>query len=63
MENGEYHAVVRGRTRLDNIKPRSEWTWGDIFQGNCMPIKYTIENNQIKEVDDEEIYKIYYQER
>ena len=63
MENGEYHAVVRGRTRLDNIKPRSEWTWGDIFQGNCMPIKYTIENNQIKEIDDEEIYKIYYQER
>ena len=55
--------LFRGRTRLDNIKPRSEWTWGDIFQGNCIPIKYTIENNQIKEIDDEEIYKIYYQER
>lgn len=27
-----YHPVVRGRTKYDEIKPRSEWEWGDIFK-------------------------------
>lgn len=40
MENGEYHPVVRGMTRLDAIKPRSEWKWGDIFQDAAQIIKY-----------------------
>lgn len=30
--DGEYKPVIRGRTRLDRIKPREEWSWGDIFQ-------------------------------
>lgn len=31
-EDGEYKPVIRGRTRLDKIKPREEWSWGDIYQ-------------------------------
>ena len=27
-----YHPVVRGRTRYDEAKPRSEWEWGDIYK-------------------------------
>lgn len=32
IEDGKYTPVVRGRTKLDQIKPRSQWQWGDIFK-------------------------------
>lgn len=32
IEDGVYTPVIRGRTRLDKIKPREEWEWGDIYQ-------------------------------
>lgn len=32
IEDGIYHPVVRGYTKLDRIKDRSNWQWGDIFQ-------------------------------
>ena len=32
IEDGKYYPVVRGRTRLDRVKPRTEWSWGDIYQ-------------------------------
>lgn len=32
MENGEYHPVLRGYTKLDKVKPRYQWQWGDIYQ-------------------------------
>lgn len=31
IEDGKYTPVVRGSTRLDKVKPRSEWEWGDIY--------------------------------
>lgn len=31
IEDGSYYPVVRGRTKLDNVMPRTEWEWGDIF--------------------------------
>lgn len=31
IENGVYHPVLRGRTKLDSVKPRTEWEWGDIY--------------------------------
>ena len=40
IENGEYHPVVRGQTKLDTIKPREEWAWGDIYQINAFPLIY-----------------------
>ena len=30
-EDGNYHPVIRGLTRLDKIKNREDWEWGDIF--------------------------------
>ena len=36
MENGKYTPVVRGFTRLDKIKPRTEWEWGDIYKTPIM---------------------------
>lgn len=32
IENGVYHPVLRGYTKLDKVKHRSLWTWGDIYQ-------------------------------
>ncbi len=37
-EKWNYHPVVRGQTKLDLIKPRSEWGWGDIYQENAQNI-------------------------
>ena len=31
IENGKYKPVVRGKTKLEQIKPRDKWEWGDIF--------------------------------
>lgn len=42
IENGKYHPVVRGRTNLDNIKPRSAWEWGDIYDKDAEPLIYTL---------------------
>lgn len=35
IEGGKYTPVVRGQTRLDRIKPRDQWKWGDIYQEEC----------------------------
>lgn len=40
-ENDNYTPKVRGRTRRDYITPRSQWKWGDIYQKDCEPIKYS----------------------
>lgn len=48
----KYHAVVRGRTTYERIKPRSEWTWGDIYQTGNKVIRYDFDfktNRVIKE--------------
>ena len=47
IENGIYYPVIRGKTRLDNLKPRFAWQWGDIYQQDAEQIqKYrvTLEN-------------------
>lgn len=50
LEDGKCHPVVRGYTKLDEIKPRDEWEWGDIFKIEAAP--------KIFEWDDEEGIKI-----
>lgn len=41
IENGEYHAVVRGSTTLDGIEPdRSKWQWGDIYKTGLRLFKF-----------------------
>ena len=46
IENGKYTPVVRGSTKLDAFKPRSEWQWGDIFQEEAQVIQYYWDNEQ-----------------
>lgn len=41
IENGKYTPVQRGLTKLDSIKPRNEWQWGDIFLEEGKEITYT----------------------
>lgn len=31
VEDGKYHPVVRGQTRLERVKPKDKWEWGDIY--------------------------------
>lgn len=40
IENGKYYPVVRGQTRLDMIKSRDQWVWGDIYQDIAIPLTY-----------------------
>lgn len=47
VEKGVYKPVVRGSTRLDAIKPRSEWQWGDIFQDTAKVITYKLDGDCI----------------
>lgn len=43
FENEEegYHPVFRGESSLEKTKPRSDWVWGDIFQGECIEFSFT----------------------
>lgn len=44
IENGTYHPVIRGRTRLDAVKPRTQWEWGDIYvQSEIIKYRFTYE--------------------
>lgn len=40
IEDGNYFPVVRGRTNLDLIKPRTEWEWGDIYRREAQVIEF-----------------------
>lgn len=39
---GKYHPVIRGRTLYDEVKPRSEWKWGDIYRDDTLPRQFEI---------------------
>lgn len=43
IENGVYSPKVRGFTNLDKIKPRSEWTWGDIYNYEAVRMVFTFD--------------------
>lgn len=40
IEDGTYHAVVRGRTNYDLVESREHWQWGDIYRHGLTLIKY-----------------------
>ena len=47
IEDGEYSVVARGQFELDRIKPREEWSWGDIYYtGKC--IRFSYDDNEEK---------------
>lgn len=50
IENDEYYPVVRGYTKLDRIKPRAEWSWGDIYSNEAGVIQYVFDDDGIHEV-------------
>lgn len=40
IEDGKYYPVLRGYTKLDKVKPRNEWKWGDIFHTDAVVIEF-----------------------
>lgn len=44
IEDGEYHPVIRGKTKLDKALPRSSWKWGDIYKRECSCVKYVFKS-------------------
>ena len=49
IENGLYHPVVRGYTKLDRIKARDCWVWGDIYQAELITFYINKDGVQYKE--------------
>lgn len=53
IEDGKYKPVVRGRTKLEETKPRDQWQWGDIFHNDAALIKmYRLEDDSLTEYYD-----------
>lgn len=40
IEDGVYYPVIRGRTNLDLIKPRTDWEWGDIYKKEARVVQF-----------------------
>ena len=57
IEDGKYYPVIRGRTKLDSIKPREEWEWGDIFNEDASKIKkYSVSLEEgVREIYEKEL--------
>lgn len=53
IEDGIYTPVVRGRTNLDDLKPRKEWEWGDIYKAIPHVFYNSTEEYGIIEIGDE----------
>ena len=41
------HTVMSGRTKLDRIKDRDKWEWGDIYHKDIKVIAYKLEGNRV----------------
>ena len=54
MEDGVYTPVVRGRTNLDDLKPRKDWEWGDIYKAIPHIYYNSTEEYGIIEIGDEQ---------
>lgn len=48
IENGVYYPVIRGSTKLDDIKPRNEWQWGDIYKEGIILYEFDEKEGFIK---------------
>lgn len=59
IENGVYTAKVRGRTKLETIKPREAWQWGDIYNKDCVAIKWLFDEEKgVYQYEEEKEKKI-----
>lgn len=52
-EAGKYRAVVRGYTSLDQLKPREEWKWGDIYHSAPFQYRFDEERGVYMTYDDD----------
>lgn len=52
IEDGVYYPVIRGYTKLDNVKSRKEWEWGDIYKLDATVIMFYWQKE--KGITDEE---------
>lgn len=50
IEDDKYYPVVRGKTKLDKIKDRSQWQFGDIYQAQV--IKYANSKTEYGIIDE-----------
>lgn len=46
IENKIYYPVLRGYTNLDEIKPRQNWEWGDIYQESAIVKKFAFDEEK-----------------
>lgn len=46
IENEEYFPVLRGYTKLDEVKPRDRWEWGDIYLENAVVKQYEFDEKE-----------------
>ena len=53
-DKGKYHPVIRGYTSLDQLKPRNEWKWGDIYHTAPFKYKFTEDKGVFKTYEDEQ---------
>ena len=53
--DGTYTPVVRGKTKLDQIKPREEWEWGDIYNYGKIAVFYIRDDHLIEKDEVEEV--------
>lgn len=51
-----YYAKLRGKTKLDEIKPRDKWTWGDIYNRDAEPLRYVCTWEDGIKLSEEEWY-------
>lgn len=46
IENETYNPVIRGYTKLDELKDRGNWEWGDIYQENAEIKQYKFDEEK-----------------
>ena len=48
--DGKYYPVVRGSMRLDKVKKREDWDWGDIFRGEAIKFYWNEDKERMEEI-------------
>lgn len=54
IEDGKYTPVFRGTSTYEKVVPRSEWAWGDIFQGDVIKYQFIPGKGIVKIQEDDD---------
>lgn len=52
IEDNKYTPVFRGESSYEKFKPRTEWEWGDIYNGDAIEFKWVEGIGVVKNVND-----------